>query len=658
MVGKLLCGAPSRRGRRLSIALCAGVPLLVLMCAVVPVRAQTPPYANQGLRWIGKRTLPGMTCTAPVGWSATPLFKSGKLPVTMASLCRYRWALAGAPTVKDVTNLASWRFLAPRSLTEDVPVLSPSAAYSPEETAFFAGLRAALRKQVGGVGLLPAMPPSPVARIVVIDTAPDALHGQIRRGASRHGDTLAHLIEDLVCVPELPAQPADPPPRDPGLGPGPLPAMGPTAGAVLVQARRCAAEVTSVLAMPVLSAAGDIGPDGGYMGTLADLAAAIQGAVATWEKDREQLDSAQPSKLILNISLGWEHHAGYADCSTGPFLGLEASAKVVHDTLQYAAARGVLIIAAAGNQAGGPSAPTGLVCPGKYQSVPQTTAPSEPLLVAVSGVDYQDHPLQTARQDGITGITALGLGGAAWAPADPVAPPLTGSSVSTAVVSAVSALVWAARPTWTPRQVTTAVYEGGMPMGNTPTFACPLLLSSCNARRASTCGALTSAGVTTSQACPPAAPLASSSPLLFAQVAALTSAFASASPVVGSSVVPSGSLPHDSHPGLTLQPWTFPMPVAETCSACRLASSQLYIPDRDQDLVEPVLLLKTTGGTTVSWKLQLPDSLSTTLDKSVSYSFPMPGPFVSASISATTSLPSINASNPTYSIQEQIFVQP
>lgn len=82
------------------------------------------------------------------------------------------------------------------------------------------GLRTTLRAQVGDASLLPSMPARPGVRIAVIDSAPDATSGHIQPGVSRHGDTLAHLIGDLVCQ-------AD--------------SMG---------VRRCAAEVTTVLALP------------------------------------------------------------------------------------------------------------------------------------------------------------------------------------------------------------------------------------------------------------------------------------------------------------------------------------------------------------------------------------------------------------------------
>src|SRR5262249_1399486 len=120
-----------------------------------------------------------------------------------------------------------------QGLTEDAPVLYPSG-FTTEEVALFAGLRGALRAQVGDASLLPSMPATPAVRIVITDPAPDAAAGLILPGASRHGDTLAHLIEDLVCRPASGGKPA-----------------------------ACAAEVTTVLALPWLSR-GVIGPNGGY----------------------------------------------------------------------------------------------------------------------------------------------------------------------------------------------------------------------------------------------------------------------------------------------------------------------------------------------------------------------------------------------------------
>jgi hypothetical protein len=273
------------------------------------------------------------------------------------------------------------------------------------------------------------------------------------------------------------------------------------------------------------------------------------------------------------------------------------------------------------------------------------------LVVAVSGLDYQDHPLETARPRGITGIAALGLGGVAWNPADPVPPQLTGSSVATAVVSAVSALVWAHQPTWIPDEIIQAVYGGGIDAGDAD--ECPLLLGSCRSHRASVCGALNAAGA--GLPCSPAAPHSSSSPPLPAQVADLEAAFASSSPHGGVVTSPPTTLPRQAVPTLQLQPWVGPMPVVETCPVCSIASEELSIPARDEDLLDAVVVIRLADGTERALALESP------LDHSTAYLFSLsavvtPGvPIQSAYITAFGPPPLLMSP---YSVTEQIFVQP
>lgn len=301
------------------------------------------------------------------------------------------------------------------------------------------------------------------------------------------------------------------------------------------------------------------------------------------------------------------------------------------------------------------------MCPGRYQAVRQNTDPAQSLLVAVSGVDYQDRPLQTARPAGITGIVGLGFGGVAWSSADAVPPPLTGSSVSTAVVSAVSALVWAFQPLWTPRQVTKAVYNGGVVVNGGPKPECPLLLSQCISRRASVCGALHAAGAVTE--CVPAAPKPWSSPYLPTEMIALDNASTNFSPgMLEPAPLP---LPRYSIPGGQITPWTLPMPVEETCPPCRSSQGHLYIPARDKDLVSPVVVVQQADGSSVSRALRPSNSQSNSLPymllHDVSYSFDLSGlgSFVSAYITAYGPSPQTTPpAPPPYSITEQIFVQP
>jgi hypothetical protein len=473
-------------------------------------------------------------------------------------------------------------------------------------------LHSSLLAQVGSASLLTSLPAQPVVRVVVIDSAPDAAAGQIQPGLSRHGDTLAHLIEDIVCVPTGPSD------------------------------RKCAAEVTTVLALP-WEDRHTLGAHGGVMGSPAELAHAIYRAVAQWQRDRDR-SSYTPPRLVLNLSLGWEHTPKIADCSEDVS---NPPADAVRAALQYAASLGAVIVAAAGNDSGGRNPRTGLVCPARYQSVHQDDDPTQALLTAASGVDYADHPLQTARPGGITGIAALGLGGIAWSLGDVVPSPFTGSSVSTAVVSAVSALVWAAQPNWSPADVTLAVYSGGSPVG--PANACPLLLGSCESHRVSVCGALIAAGAAPSCSVPP--PMPWSCPDLHAEVGALEQALTAVVPTNVSTAV-AAPVARFVVPTIQVTPWVFPAPVAVTCRACVFAPNEITIElESGQWLGTPALVLQQVSGTSLTVPLGNHALVGPNL-----YVFSLPSSYVALSQVQSAYLTGFNSTE-SASFSEQILVQ-
>lgn len=593
-----------RCGDRLAMMTRGLIACAAICGAAGPAAAQSPPYVAHGIRWIGA----AQDCIAPTGWRTERVFSSA--PAQVGNLCLYLWlAPAQPPTPAEISKLFATS--GALDLTEDVPVVFPSASFSSEEVALFGGLHDALLSQVGTAALLPAPLAAPVARIVVIDSAPDATAGHIVPGASRHGDTLAHLIEDLVCVPA---------------GDG----------------RRCAAEVTTALALPDI-APGVLGASGGHVGTLSDLARAIERAVLTWQADRASQPSTPP-RLILNLSLGWEHTAGIADCTTGAIDTLKPPARAVRGILQYASAQGALIFAAAGNDGGGPIPRTGLVCPGRYQSVPKDTDSTQSLVIAVSGVDYQDRPLALTRPSGDTGIEALGLGGVAWKPGDPVPPPLTGTSVSTAVVSAIAGLVWSARKDLAATAVASAIYRGGVDLGSAS--ACPRGTTLCRSRRASVCGALRGAGLALSCAPPPALP--SSCPSLPTQSGALLAAYSAVAQSTGT-LIPLTNQPRDLAPSVQLAPEVFPTPISATCPTCAAANVAgmpvLVIPALGQDVSDAVLVVQLA--TSTAQALQL-GSLTSAV---APYWYALPPGWTVQSAYLT------GFDNDGYSVTEQIFVQ-
>ncbi len=616
-MSSLLCVA-SRRRLRFSLGFAVAGALLVLMSTLAmaqnpPPPIQPPPLHNGGVRWIGESP----NCLPLSGWSARRLFTTF-IP-EVAGLCVYEWSTPGAaPPISKITEL--FNNSGATQLTEDVPVLSPMSppALSGPELAFYNGLRTSLRDHVGTAVLLPWWPTVPrAARIVVVDTTPDAAHASIPDGESRHGDTLARLIEDIVCGP-----------------------AGPD--------RSCAAEVTTALAMPLLPD-GTLGPNGGHMGSLVDLARALERAVLKWEGDRLAHPRTTPPNLILNLSLGWEHNPFIADCYQDPNAALAPPARGVLSILQYAATKGALIFAAAGNDAGGSSRRSGLTCPGAYQVRSRPGVPSAPLLYAVAGLDYSDKPLETARPSSQTTISAIGLGGISWLPTSTVPQALTGSSVSTAVATAVAAVTWAFRPTWTAPQIAHAVHLGGVDLGR-PADHCASGLSSCRVRRANVCGALLAAGSWLRCSPPPRHPW--SSPALPGPLADLT-AWLTASPSPMPQPPPPWPIPRFTLASRQVSPWVFPAPISVTCPTCWVFSassnttgtSQLAIPYLSERLLAPTLVLRLDDGTLTAL------SLGAALEANMQYSFT-----ISTAFSIVAAYITGFDAGMSYSISEQLYV--
>lgn len=590
-MSSLLCVA-SRRRLRFGLCLAVASAALLLM-STLAMAQNPPPLHNRGVRWIGETS----SCQPLSDWSARRLFNSF-IPEA-AGLCVYEWKVSGTfPPMAKITEL--FNSSGATQLTEDVPVLFPMSPPSPPaplslhsdapsgpELAFYSGLRNALRDHVGTAALLPSWPtPTVAARVVVVDTTPDAPHAAIADGESRHGDTLARLIEDIVCAS------AD-------------------------GERVCAAEVTTALAMPLLTN-GTLGPNGGHMGSLVDLARALERAIRRWESDRAAHPNATPPNLILNLSLGWEHTPAIADCRPDPMAALAPPARGVLAILHYAASRGALIFAAAGNDSGGHDPRAGLTCPGAYQARPRPGSPSAPLLYAVAGLDYSDKPLETSRPTSQTPISAVALGGIAWRPTSTVPQALTGSSVSTAVATAVAAVTWALRSSWTAPQIAHAVHAGGVDLARNADH-CASGLATCRVRRANVCGALLAANA--AFRCTPPPRRLWSSPALPGPLTDLSAWLTAApSPVVQQS--PPWSIPRFTLASRQVYPWSFPAPISVTCPTCWVSSAtsgnpQLGIPYVSERIREPMLVLRLEDGTLTTL------SLGEVLEPNVQYSFPI-----------------------------------
>lgn len=604
----LASGGEALASRRASRVAC----LVVLISMVLSSASADaiPKLVREGRRWIG---ISANCAAAPSGWTGRQLFAVPGMPASLAQYCRYTWN-GGARKPPDAAALSAL-FAAATSLGQDEPVVYPLNAAARESFSY--GLRNALVQQVGGFSILAPPPGSLGVRVVVIDSAPDSPHGAIAMGTNRHGDTLAHLVEDLVCEPLVCTG-----------------ACTPTQLAM----RRCASQVTTMLALPWTSGT-TYSSSGGSLGTLGDLATAIARSVEDWQNWGPQ------RRVIMNLSVGWEHHDDLATCSTSATSdrGPESAVK---DILQFAANRGALIITAAGNDSGGPSPRAGLLCPAAYQAIAKDSEPSQPLLVAVSGVDYADHPLETTRPDGVASLTAPGIG-VSWIPGQPVPPQLVGSSVATAVVSAVAALVWSSKPSLSTQQVLSALYAGGVSVGGAND--CPVSLPGCSARRVNTCGALHAAGISAS--CTPPSASSTGSPSLPSELAQLKAAYSAVSPgtPTGHGNVSPVDNPRYQQPTSQVMPAVFPQPISATCPTCIVSNGltsapQVVIPELGESLSNAMLVLVTVDGNSYGISLG-------TLAANQSYVFNLPTGIDARSAYLTgISMPS------NYSVTEQLFL--
>ena len=208
-----------------------------------------------------------------------------------------------------------------------------------------------------------------------------------------------------------------------------------------------------------------IGEDatGGRLDLWEDLALAIRREVAAWAA----MDRDTRPNLILNLSVGWD--AAYGD------------PPVVRATVEDAVCRGALVVAAAGNRIAGPAFVERPIFPAAWEAVP---APSRkkcerllgesleepaagsagayrPLLHAVGGVQHDGRPLSNSRPGATPRLVAYGDHVPVRYRDGVGRETLTGTSVSTLVVTAAAAARWRAEPRLESYQVMQALWNAG-----------------------------------------------------------------------------------------------------------------------------------------------------------------------------------------------------
>jgi subtilase family protein len=296
-------------------------------------------------------------------------------------------------------------------------------------------------EQVGKVRLAPASTPS--VRIVFVDTQrtgegppdPPVPSTSPAHYPSWHGHGMANLGNEMVCGHDAAWQ-------------------------------SCAIHVATRLALhyddyePDMSFSPNPAPgneQAGHLGLVGDLGLAILQEIYNWQEHYPN------TKLILNLSVGWDGELQGSDLTARKPAELEASSQEVYGALRIAADLGVLVIASAGNRTGGEKSKWPLL-PAAWELRPPSWLPFHlcKVVYAVGGVDWQGLPLPNARRGGepwrvaygdhaVTRTRAPGVGVANGAEGSTKI--YTGTSVSTAVVSSIAAVAWYLRPDLNPAQV-------------------------------------------------------------------------------------------------------------------------------------------------------------------------------------------------------------
>ncbi len=356
----------------------------------------------------------------PETWTVAPLFDDGSgdwgqwraLPPTLRRYCLYsgQGEFPGEQWQKEqgmVCQLDA-ELIAPLQTAGDKELI---AAFGP-----------AFRQGVGRPTTVPTQA-TPTVRLAILDgfetTTPPV-------DTESHGGSLYHIARDLLCEDLHAATP------------------------------ECAAEVTTGVALPVEVDPGN--PAAGHVGRPSDLVHALYGAVGPWGGSPAQ------DPLVINLSLGWDpQHGGMADKPTtinAADIGDHPRLSAVYDALHYAQCSGALVFAAVGNQTAlGESDPllpavwgakgylpetllaTATPCQARFGPGMGTANDARPLLYPVGAVDDDRMPLAVSRPNSEPEAVAFGAHGTVETRGRPTMP-MSGTSLSTLVVSTSAALMW------------------------------------------------------------------------------------------------------------------------------------------------------------------------------------------------------------------------
>jgi hypothetical protein len=386
-------------------------------------------------RWIGITSKPGVQCPQIPGWTVTPLF--GQLspprdacdkPVVVDAIrelnrfCVYEtadkgWKARPFPPAVSADLVRFDQDCAGLSLSLDADLKANNWKSPYEDFQDVLTHAGKPELQIDG---------RPGVRLAFLDTQPTG--GVVPREwwHSRHGYTLAHLAQHLVCAPE--------------------------------GSDHCAAQITTQLALPIMDFHEKsrhltwIDVDrGGLLGLQSHLAQAIVSEVNSWQDE-----PGHARHLVLNLSTAWDGKL-FDGLDQERISDMRAGTQAIYDALQYAAGFDTLVLAAAGNTKREPCANDGPLLPAaweaggpKEESCGERKEPPPPLIYAVGGVGSNNQRLANARPGGMPRRAAYGETAI-----------FSGSSVATAVGSSIAAVVWNTFPDLSSRDVMRSLDESG-----------------------------------------------------------------------------------------------------------------------------------------------------------------------------------------------------
>ncbi len=477
---------------------------LTLVAAGASAGVQVDPPRDPGSlraawRYVGFKTDPtASACPQPspkAGWTTQSLFP-GTENKALARYCVYEH-YGPLPLPPQIDGLAR--------LDPDAMAVMPQGALG---DALWPTVSAHFHSQAGDFEL-PTTGGERV-RLALIDTAATRESGgENYPGTSPHGYTLLNVARRLTC-----------------------------AG---VDEAACVAQVSSRLALGWecfdrerydASCLNRI--EGGLYGLISEMAQAIQAEVLQWS-------SVGPSRLVLNLSIGWDQIFGGSQALVSD---MPVPVAAVHAALEDAVCRGAVVVAATGNREGGPTLEAGPILPAGWEQraaptfaacaaqgltpdpadfpIPGTSAPYRPLVYAVAGVRADDGRLFNARSLSAPPLAAFADHAQVATLTGAPSAALTGSSAAALVVSAATAAAGYYRPDLKPYELVQEVYLGGRGLGRTPDFClggAPCPRAALDVRRVTLCATLAYACRAGGPFCPATLPAcAPAVPLSFAGV--------------------------------------------------------------------------------------------------------------------------------------------